>query len=409
MTTLQIKTPKWFEPLLAPGMRYCGAYGGRGSGKSHAFGEALIERHIMDQDIRSVGVREVQKSIDQSVKRLLELKIQSMNAGAYFEVQDKIIKSKNGDGMIIFQGMQNHTADSIKSLEAYKILWMEEAQSISQKSLDLIRPTMRNDAEIWATWNPDEPTDPIDQLLRGPMLPPRAVVVEVNHMDNPWFPPDLQEEMEYDKSRDPDKYAHIWLGQYVQRSEARVFNNWAIEDFDAPADAIHRFGADWGFAVDPTVLVRCHIIGRKLYIDYEAYKIGCEITETPTLFGSVPESDKWAIRADSSRPETISHMKKNGYPKIHSAIKGPGSVEDGIEWLKSFDIVVHPRCRHTIDELSTYKYKIDSKTDQVLPVMADANNHVIDALRYACEEARRADKRVIHNFVPSPTKHHWSR
>ena len=140
--TLQLATPNWAIPLLEPS-RYKGAWGGRGSGKSHLFAELMIEMHIMNQKRRSVCVREIQKSLNQSVKRLLETKIEAMNAGFYFEVQDSVIKSRQGDGAIIFQGMQNHTADSIKSLEGYDCAWVEEAQSLSQTSLDLLRPTIR--------------------------------------------------------------------------------------------------------------------------------------------------------------------------------------------------------------------------------------------------------------------------
>jgi phage terminase large subunit len=361
----------------------------------------------MDQKRRTVCVREVQKSLNQSVKRLLETKIQSMNAGAYFDVQESCIKSIQGDGIILFQGMQNHTADSIKSLEGMDCAWVEEAQSMSQRSLDLLRPTIRKPgSELWFTWNPGEATDPVDVLLRGENPPPNAVVIPVNFTDNPWFPDVLREEMEYDKRRDPDKYAHIWLGEYVRNSEARVFKNWRIEDFEAPSNAVHRLGADWGFAVDPTTLVRCHIDGRKLYIDYEAYMVGCEITDTPTLFMTVPESEKWPITADSARPETISHMRKNGFPKIMGAVKGPKSLEEGVEWLKSFDIIVHPRCKHTIDELTLYSYKTDPLTGKVLPVLEDKKNHVIDAVRYACEGARRAQAQapVVSSAIPTPSR-----
>ena len=408
MTTLRIETPEWALPLLNPA-RYKAAYGGRGSGKSHAFAELLIEAHIMDQTSRSVCVREVQKSLAQSVKRLLELKIEQMNAGAYFEVQEAVIKSKKGDGMIIFQGMQNHTADSIKSLEGYDRAWVEEAQSLSQRSLDLLRPTIRKPgSELWFTWNPSQATDPVDALLRGEKPPPDAIVLEVNFDGNPWFPDVLRQEMEYDRGRDPDKYAHVWKGGYLQNSTARVFKNWRIEEFDAPADAIHRLGADWGFAQDPTVLVRCHIIGRTLYIDHEAYMVGCEITSTPDLFMQVPEAERWPLVADSSRPETISHMRKHGFPKIMAAVKGKDSVNEGIEWLKSYDIVVHPRCTHTIDELTFYSYKTDPLTGKILPVLQDLNNHVIDALRYACEGVRRAGSvtRQIA-FTPIPTMNRW--
>jgi phage terminase large subunit len=407
MTTLQLQTPEWALPLL-DASRYKGAWGGRGSGKSHMFAELMIEAHIIDQKRRSVCVREIQKSLNQSVKRLLETKIEAMNAGAYFEVQDAVIKSRKGDGAIIFQGMQNHTADSIKSLEGYDCAWVEEAQSLSQTSLDLLRPTIRKpESELWFTWNPRQQSDPVDFLLRGPTPPKDATVIKVNFSDNPWFPQVLRDEMEYDKRRDPDKYQHVWQGSYLTNSSARVFKNWKIDEFDAPPDAIHRLGADWGFAIDPTVLVRCHIIGRTLYIDHEAYMVGCEIVNTPELFMQVPEAEKWPIVADSARPETISHMRKNGFPKIMTAVKGAKSVEEGVEFLKGYDIVVHPRCTHTIDELSLYSYKQDPLTAKILPILEDKKNHVIDALRYACEGIRRAIVVKPQTFVPLPTMHKW--
>jgi phage terminase large subunit len=391
MSSLTIETPEVFEPLLQPA-RYKGAYGGRGSVKSHFFASCVVEESIR-RKVDIVCLREVQKSLKFSVKKLIENKIEAMNAGAYFEVQQEQIKSKHG-GNIIFQGMQDHTSESIKSLEDFGIAWFEEAQSASQRSLDLLRPTIRSPgSEIWFSWNPRFPTDPVDQLLRGATPPPGAIVVEANYTDNPWLPKELIDEIEYDKRRDPDKYAHIWLGQYQQNSKARVFNNWRIEEFERPEGTLHRLGADWGFSVDPSVLVRCDIDKNRLYVDYEAYMVGCEIVNLPALFLSVPESEKWPIIADSARPETISHMRNNGFPKIMAAIKGAKSLEEGVEFLKSFDIIVHPRCTHLIDELSLYSYKTDPFDDsKVLPILADKDNHLIDALRYACEGARRISK-----------------
>lgn len=406
MTTLQIDTARVFLPLLKPS-RYKGVYGGRGSAKSHFFGELLIERSIM-QRTNAVCVREVQKSLDQSVKKLLEGKIESLNAGSYFEVQDQRIYSKNG-GTIIFQGMQNHTADTIKSLEGYDVAFVEEAQTLSQHSLDLLRPTIRKPgSELWFAWNPSLATDPVDSLLRGPNAFPDSIIIEANYMDNPWFPDVLRDEMEYDKRRDPDKYAHIWLGKYKQNSESRVFKNWSIEEFESPPGTVFRLGADWGFSVDPSVLVRSYIVGNRLYIDYEAYMVNCEIVNLPELFMAVPDSEKWPITADSARPETISHMRNNGFPKIRSAIKGPKSLEEGVEFLKSFEIVVHPRCKHLIDELTLYNYKTDKLTGLILPELADKHNHVIDSLRYACEGARRAMKaKPVRERTQFPAADGW--
>lgn len=390
MLSLEIPTAAVFTPLLEPA-RYKGAHGGRGSGKSHFFADNWLDENIR-QKLDVVCLREILKSLEFSVKKLLETKIESFNAGAYFEVQDRRILSKRG-GVTIFEGMQNHTADSIKSLEDFDRSWFEEAQRASQKSLDLLRPTIRKPgSELWFSWNPEKSTDPIDKLLRGENPPPDAVVVRANYSDNPWLPDVLKDELEYDQRRDPGKFAHVWLGEYQKNSEALVFKNWIIEEFDTDPTAIIRQGADWGFSVDPTVLVQCYIVGRKLYIPHEAYRVGCEIVDTPSLFMSLPDSERWPMTADSARPETISHLRKNGFPKIVSAVKGTRSLEEGVEFLKSYDIVVHPRCKHLIDELGSYSYAVDDLTGDVLPKFADKNNHVIDALRYACEGVRRAIK-----------------
>jgi phage terminase large subunit len=310
--TLEIQTPEWALPLFEP-CRYKAAYGGRGSGKSHMFAEMLIEEHIMNPNQSSVCVREIQKSLNQSVKRLLELKIEELNAGEFFEVQDAVIKSQRGNGRIIFQGMQNHTADSIKSLEGYDRAWVEEAQNFSETSLSLLRPTIRKPgSELWFTWNPRNETDPVNWLLRGDNPPPQSVVIEVNFQDNPWFPDVLKDEMEYDKRRDPDKFQHVWKGAYLQNSQSRVFRNWCIEEFDAPPDAIHRLGADWGFAVDPTVLVRCHISGRKLYVDHRGV-YGWAVRSLTRLTCScrsliARSGPSWLTRLDLRRLATCGEM-----------------------------------------------------------------------------------------------------
>jgi phage terminase large subunit len=402
VTVLRIDTPAVYEPLLAPS-RYKGAWGGRGSAKSHFYAGLWLEENVA-RKLDFVCLRETLKSLEFSVKKLLELKVETHNAGAYFEIQDRRILSKHG-GVTIFEGMQNHTADSIKSLEGFDRAWFEEAQNASDNSLTLLRPTIRKpESELWFSWNPRFSTDPIDVLLRGAKPPPGAIVVKANYTDNPFLPKVLRDEMEYDRARDPDKYAHVWLGEYQRNSEARVFRNWKIEEFTRPAGTIHRLGADWGFSIDPSVLVRCSIDGNRLYVDYEAYQIGCEIVNLPELFFSVPESEKWPVTADSARPETISHMQKNGFPKMTAAIKGAKSLEEGVEFLRSFDIVVHPRCTHVIDELTMYSYKTDPLTGAVIPMLEDKNNHTIDALRYACEGARRAGKgpKPKANVAPPP-------
>lgn len=401
-----LKVPEVFQPLWKP-KRYKGAYGGRGSGKSHAFAELLVVRAATSKGFRAACVREVQKSLKNSVKLLVEDKIKALGVSRLFDVLEAEIRTPGG-GVIMFQGMQNHTADSIKSLEGFDVAWVEEAQSLSQRSLDLLRPTIRKPgSELWFSWNPGKPTDPVDVLLRGDNPPQDSVVIQVNWNNNPHLPAELRADLEDDRRRDPDKFLHVWEGHYSLNSEARVFRNWRIEEFEPGSDAVHRFGADWGFAIDPTVLVRCHVEGRTLYVDREAWQVGCEIDRLPALFDTIEGSRKWLIRADSARPETVSYMKRQGY-RITAAIKGQGSIEDGVEFLRSFDIVVHPRCKRVIEELTLYAYKVDEHTGEILPVLDDKNNHTIDALRYALEELRRTGYKPREQQAKQP-RDRWQR
>jgi phage terminase large subunit len=385
---IDIPLPEIFEPLLRPA-RYKGIYGGRGGAKSHFFADQLIDDCITHKGLRAVCIREYQVSLEQSVKRLLDDKIKAYDLGREFRVLDARIETPGG-GNIIFQGMQSHTAESIKSLEGYDRAWVEEAQNFSLRSLKILRPTIRESgSEIWFSWNPRSPKDPVDVMFRKDP-PPDAIVVKSSYADNPFFPEVLRREMEWDRRRDPDKYRHVWLGGYEERGESRVFKNWEEREFETPDDASFLYGADWGYSVDPSVLVRCFVDGRKLYIDREAYEIGCEIDHLETLFGRVPGSREWAITADSARPETISYLQRHGFPRLTPAVKGKDSVKEGVIFLQNYDIVVHPRCKHTIDELASYSYKVDPKTEKVLqpPTLEDKKNHVIDSLRYAVERLR---------------------
>ena len=398
--TLRVEIPRAFLPLEQDGLRYLGAHGGRGSAKSHYFAGKWLRENVRDR-MDFVCLREIQRSLEFSVKKLLEAKIQAHNAGAYFEVQDRRILTKHG-GTTIFEGLQNHTADSIKSLEDFARGWVEEAHSLSQRSLDILRPTLRKPgSQLWFSWNPDLSTDPVDVLLRSDKPPTNTAVVKVSYRDNPWLPDVLRAEIDYDMRRDPDKFAHVWMGEYRRNSEARVFRNWRVEEFEVEPAWILRQGADWGFSVDPSVLVQCAIVGRTLYVAHEAYRVGCEIDFMPDLFRTVPEAERWPTTADSARPETISYMQRHGFPKMLAAIKGAKSLEEGVEFLESFDIIVHPRCIHTIDELTAYSFDTDPLTGLVLPKLKDKDNHVIDALRYACEGARRAVPASTYDFSKS--------
>lgn len=221
---LKIQTAEVFEPLLYPS-RYKAAHGGRGSGKSHFFADLLIEDSLCEKGLRSVCIREVQKSLKDSAKRLIEDKLQEHRLGEAdgFKVFREVIETP-GDGIITFQGMQDHTAESIKSLEGFKRAWGEEAQTLSARSLSLLRPTIRaNGSQLWFSWNPRRKNDPVDEMFRGGLLPTGAVVVKANWSDNPWFPSVLEQERQ-DCLRDkPDQYDHIWEGGYAGVTEGAYY------------------------------------------------------------------------------------------------------------------------------------------------------------------------------------------
>jgi len=216
MTKLQIRTAGCFLPLLKPS-RYKGIWGGRGSGKSHFFADLMVEEAFRTKGYRAVCIREVQKSLKQSAKRLLEDKLEAFGLGEAqgFKVFREVIETPH-DGIITFTGMSDHTADSVKSLEGFQRAWVEEGQSLSARSLALLRPTIRGeDSEIWFSWNPQRATDPVDMLLRGKILPTDAAVVKCNWNDNPWFPKVLNQERLDGLEANPEQYGHIWEGEYA--------------------------------------------------------------------------------------------------------------------------------------------------------------------------------------------------
>lgn len=224
MDLRRVKFPEVFRPLTAPA-RYKGAWGGRGSGKSHFFGGLLVLESLRRQ-VRAVCLREVQNSIKDSVKQLIEDKIHEYGLADDFDITDAEIRGPN-ESLYAFRGLKNHNAASIKSLEGFNIAWVEEAQGVSQKSLDLLIPTIRaENSELWFSWNPDQPTDPVDVMLRV-NRPDDAIVVRANYTDNPWFPPALEADMGRDQRDDPAKFAHVWLGEYQSRADTQ-FISWDV-------------------------------------------------------------------------------------------------------------------------------------------------------------------------------------
>lgn len=377
------KYPAAFGDFSKPS-RYRIWHGGRGGAKSWTVARVLAIMAAGPRPIRVLCCREYQNSIQDSVKRLLTDQIYALGLELWYDIQDKVIRSSSGSEFL-FKGLARNY-QGIKSTEGVDICWVEEAQTISAGSLELLIPTIRKDgSELWFTYNPEKADDPMHALTRDLQGNANALVKQVNWYDNPWFPAGLEIERQRMEQNDPEAYEHVWNGGCRTISAAVIFRN-RVEfgcDFEAPADTRFFYGADWGFSNDPTALTRCFIHEDVLHIDYEAGGIGIEMDELPTLFDQVPGSRMWPIKADCARPETISFMaNKYGY-KISGAEKWSGSVEDGIARMKAFrGIKVHHRCPKTAQEFRLYSYKVDKQTRDILPVIDDRWNHYIDSIRY---------------------------
>lgn len=360
MTTLKIDTPRWAVPLLHPA-RYKGARGGRGSGKSHFFAELLIEDMLLDVNLMAVGIREIQKSLKYSSKLLIEQKIKNLGQSSSFKITQTEIKRVGGDGLIIFQGMQDHTADSIKSLEGFKRAWVEEAQSMSERSLRLLRPTIRADgSEIWFSWNPEFPDDPVELLFNNP--DDKMIVVDVNYDKNPFWNQTLEDERLRDKRLLPAAmYEHVWEGAYLTGDMGEVFKwNWfQVHDFHPPFLGFEKIVHSWDTAYkaedhnDPSC---CTVWGIR---NGKAYLLDCvnERMEYPALKSKVVEMahrynpSHILIEDKSSGQSLIQEMRaismpvipikiSHGQDKIARASKATGAIEAGnvfmpkqAEWL----------------------------------------------------------------------------
>lgn len=388
------KAPSWFTPFLQPST-YKAAYGGRAGGKSHAFAELMVAQMVVDPNLSCVCVREIQKSLKYSVKRLIENKISEMGVSDLFVIQKHEIHRKGGRGVLIFQGMQDHTADSIKSLEGFGVAWVEEAQSISARSLSLLLPTIRAEgSEVWFTWNPEDPADPVDAMFRGDSVPPDALVVRVNYFENPFVSKRTLQQAERDRLRDTDYYLHVWEGGYNNKSELQIFGGkWRIDEFeiDPSTDDGPYYGADWGFGSDPTAAIEVWIRGNQLLIRRESHAYRLELDDTANKWlRDIPGIQNYVVRADSSRPESISHVRRGRahdpscppLPKLEAVKKWAGSVQDGIEFIRNYEIVIHLDCPHTKDEFVHYSFQANRAGDPTTAIV-DAHNHLIDALRYA--------------------------
>lgn len=409
MTTARIKIPPKLIPVFTGEARYRGAYGGRASGKTRTFALMTAVRAYIFAEAGQSGMilcgREFMNSLDDSSMEEIKQAIASEPFLAdYFDVGERYIRTKNRRVWYGFCGLR-HNLDSIKGKARVLILWVDEAEGVSETAWIKTIPTVREEgSEIWVTWNPERDGCPTDVRFRK-NTPRRSKIVSMNYSDNPWFPQELEDERLDDRDRlDDQTYAWIWDGAYREDSDAQILaGKYRVAEFEPnppkgagcdgidPAQPWHGpyYGIDWGFSQDPTAGVKAWVHNSRLWVEYEAGKVGLENDDIAKFFiDRLPDIERHVVRADSARPETISHVKarhpnRQNLPKLEAVKKWPGSVEDGIAHLRSYkEIVIHPRCVETLDEARKYSYKTDRLSGDVLPDIIDKHNHYIDALRY---------------------------
>ena len=394
----ELFAPKFFEVHKSIREHQHSSYwlkGGRGSTKSSFVAIQIILGILKDPDANAFVTRKVGDTIRLSVMNTLLWAIGVLNVPHLFDYTKAPaeITLRSTGQKIIMKGLDDPLkVKSIKIEKGYfKFLWFEEAAEFSGP--DEIRSVEQSvlrggDRFIeFVTYNP--PNDPGAWVNKeSEMDVPDRLVHESTYLDVPpeWLGKKFISDAETLKRNDRTAYDHEYMGLAVGRAEQIVFHGkWLEQEFDTPAGIRRLYGADWGFANDPTALVGSFIKDECLYVDQEAFGYGVEIDETGQLFDSLPGARKWPIKADCSRPETISYMRRQGF-NITAAEKWSGSVEDGVAHLKGFKkIIVHPRCKNVIKELSLYSYKVDRVTKDILPIIVDKHNHGIDAIRYSLD------------------------
>lgn len=407
----QITLPEKLIPVFAPArgeVQYRWAKGGRGSGKSFNFAKMAAVWGYVDP-LRVLATREYQGSIKESFYAELKSAIMSETwLSDQYIIGSDFIRGKNGTEFI-FMGLRR-SINNVRSLAQIDLTIVEEAEDVPENSWLMLEATVfrRKKSELWAIWNPRTKGSPVDQ--RFVAHPPKnAIGTEMNYWDNPFFPEGLETLRAREEMRlDADTYAHVWEGQYLTNSNAQVLaGKWRVADFEPGIDWDGPYqGGDFGFSQDPLAAIRCWIHDETLFIEFEAGAINLELDDTPSfLDAKIPGWNSFVSRWDSARPESISHFTRHGMPRAEAAEKWNGSVEDGLQFIRSFkQIIIHPRCQSTIKEAKLYSYKVDRFTGDVLPTLIDANNHYWDAVRYALAPIIRHPV-MVQMFVSSRHKY----
>lgn len=388
--------------------RFKAACGGRNGGKSHDFATAML-MHGYQRKTKNLCLREYQKNLKDSVHALLSSKImqEPLFQDTYIIQRDLIYNKKGTE--IIFSGIKN--AVNIKSFEGADYAWVEEAQTLSEESNQILVPTIRKEgSEIWYSFNPKAKTDPVYKFCVDPETKRKnCKTVWINYTDNSLCPQIMIEEAETLKAINYPLYEHIWLGKPLDITDDVIFKDrfrvqeLPIEYYDGKPFYDNKYlarfyGMDFGFSVDPAAMVEIYQIDKNtIYINREIYENGLLPSKyIEKIKEKIPESilHRHKYWCDAARPDSIAQLKHDGL-LCDAAPKQKGSVEAGIEYLQGLNIIVNPACTNMIYELHNYKYKTDKLTGEITTDIIDANNHLIDAIRYALWQQIQAAKRPI--------------
>lgn len=395
--TTQLQLAPKVVPVFSGDARNRVLHGGRGSSKTNA---AALMIGVDGYRLGRSGVsgimlcgREHLNSLEESSMQEVKAAIRSVPwLSAYYEIGEKYIRSKDRRINFAFAGLRQNI-DALKSKSRILRAWIDEAEKVPEASWRTLLPTVRAQgdwwqSEVWVTYNPESPDSATHRRFReNPSEDTK--IAEINWRDNPWFPEVLNRERLEDKMKRPETYGHVWEGEFLIHTEAQVFKDrFRIEPFTPGSDwSGPYFGLDFGYSADPTAGCKLWIQENRLYVEHELYRHKLDIDQTVSAAArALPQCTMHTVRCDSARPETIAYLRQNGMPAAIGAKKGPGSVEDGIEFMKSFDeIIIHPRCEYTAEEFVKFSYKIDRLSGDILPKLLEGYDHIIDSIRYALE------------------------
>ena len=371
-----IQIPSEFARLLDTDWREAAVYGGRFSLKSHTVARILLIK-ARQKKTRIACFREFQNSISESSHQLLSDLIKLYDLKDFIVTDKSIVNTVTGSDFI-FKGLHRNE-QSVKSIEGINIAWVEEAQTISEKSIEILTPTVREKgSQIIYTYNRLTEADPVHKrlVIEGR---PNTLIINVNYdvaIKYGWMPDVIREEMESDKELRESIYKHKWLGEPLSQ-EGKIFSGWRIID-EIPYEAsIVRTGLDFGYTNDPSAAVDVYEYNGGYILDERFYRKGLLNKQIYDLL-----DDNVLVVADSSEPKSIDEIANYG-AMIIGAKKGKGSINQGIQLIKSKKISITRRSLNLLKEYRNYAWKIDKRVGGALNVPEDLYNHGMDALRYA--------------------------